>query len=1123
MDRIFVFPVRRLVFGLFCLLLPLGVSAQQTADLGITMSDNLENTSAGSQLTYIITVINNGASAVNGMTVVVNLRTPLTNPVFTPSGGTYNAQTGAWGGFTLGVGESIFLELKANVAANAVPGSILTTAYVLPSAGFSDPNPANNTCADKTQIPGSNSTADLGIVKSDNQTTIAPGGVLTYLITVVNNGPATLQSFTVIDRLPPYVTAAGYDVSAGQYNATTGAWTGLNFAPGESLFMQVTAQVSSNAPRGTLLLNTAYVYPPDGTIDPNSDNNTCHDVTTVSGNNPPPINEVDLGITKSDNRANVTPGEDLTYTLTIVNNGPATVTSVVVIDTLPTHFVGPYVYTTRSSSGQVNVGLYDPVTGVWNGLNFAPGQSLFLEIKGKVSPTAPQGNLINVASVSPPPGYTDPKSDNNHCEDKTLVVGPGGADVSVQKTVNNPIPAPGDEVEWTIAVTNNGPETAQAVLVSDRIPVGVSFVSLVSVTQGTFNAQNGSWDVGTLNAGKTATLKVNTSVNNGAPAEVKNCATATTTSNDPTAANNEGCASIAPKTVSCSCDAGVESNGDFALALAQRAFNRQFVSQEGPVSILHKTVSPTTAVLAELVPSVGPEGALPFDQTWAVEDLMSYGITKAKALYAVDYNQANKNNRRMAGIFAAVTQGHHYEHAKVTCDRFGTHTLDEVKILEIAGNPFVLSKIMRADGQLDYSVTFTARKTGSGYLVDSRNATVEYSLPASKDEEILTFEVWTLSPEKTAEMVQEILKKLQTRGAVTINNTEWNAPTIPKVYVRKGRYEQSKLVFEIANPNGLSTAELTGFIRNSEVSTDTRTVDMTLNLSGKSVQNITIPINGPLYDATFELSDGTRKGIDQLYYADGTWSYNVPHLVEEAALKVTPQEAFMPSTDSYVVERNAQLSGKLTEALGNNQVVSLFRSLRAGNTVADFSAYNAIQFTASGSGRIEFSPEKASRAGNEQFRTVFDLTSYPKTYTIRYSQLSNGVGDTFSAEDLRWLSFYVLPATGKGYPQNFDINLKDVKFIANAEPLPKAYKLYPNYPNPFNPTTVIEFNVPQPSDVKIAVYDVLGREVKVLANGQFFPGLHSVVFDATGQPSGVYFYQMSVGRNTLTGKMILTK
>lgn len=1122
MNRVSLFVFRGLVLYLLTLLAPFTVSAQQTADLGITMSDNLENTTAGSPLTYIITVINNGASTVDGMTVVVNLRPALTNPLFTPSKGTYNAQTGAWNGFTLGVGESIFLEMKATVSATAMPGSILTTAYVLPPAGFSDPNPVNNTCADKTQIPGSNSTADLGIVKSDNQTTIAPGGILTYLITVVNNGPATLPSFTVIDRLPPYVTAAGYDVSAGQYNATTGAWTGVNFAPGESLFMQVTAQVSQNAPGGTLLLNTAYVYPPDGTIDPNSDNNACHDVTTVSGNNPPPISEVDLGITKSDNRANVTKGEDLTYTLTIVNNGPATVTSIVVIDTLPTHFVGPYTYTTRNSNGQINVGVYDPANGLWNGLNFAPGESLFLEIKGKVAANAPEGNLINMASVSPPPGYTDPKSDNNHCEDKTLVVGPGGADVQLLKTVSNAIPAPGDEVEWTIEVTNNGPETAQSVSVVDRIPIGISFTSLVSVSQGTFSVQNGTWEVGSLNAGKTASLKIKTSVNNGAPAEVKNCASAVTSSNDPLASNNESCASIAPKTVSCSCDAGVESNGEFALALAQRAFNRQFVRQEGPVSAaLSKT---NASILAELVPNVGPEGALPFDQTWAVDDLMTYGITKATSLYAVDYNQVAKNNRRMAGIFAAITKGHHYEHAKVTCDRFGTHTLDEVRTIEIAGNPFVLSKIMRADGQLDYAVTFTARKVGNGYLVDSRNSTVEYSLPAAKDEDVLTFEVWTLSPEKTALMVQEILKKLQARGAVTINNTIWNAPSIPRVFVRKGRYEQSKLLFEIANPTGLSTAHLTGFIRDSEMATTSKKVEMTLNLSGKYLQNIVIPTDGPIYDATFELTDGTRQGIDQLYYADGTWSYNAPHqVIQNAQLNIAPQERFIPTADAYVVERKAQFAGTLTQALGNNQVVSLFRTLKAGNTPADFSAFNAIQFTASGSGRIEFSPEKASLSGSEQYRTVFDLTSYPKTYTIRFSQLSNGTADSFTAEDLRWLSFYLLPNAGKGYPQSFDINLKDVKFIANAEPLPKAYILYPNYPNPFNPTTVIEFNVPQVSDVKVVVYDVLGREVKVLANGQFYPGLHAVVFDATGQPSGVYFYRMFVGRNALTGKMILTK
>lgn len=1100
-------------------------TAQQTVDLGITKSDQLSTTSPGASVSYLLTVVNNGPATLTNLRVVDNLPLVFLNPTYTPSKGSYNPVTGEWTGLTFAQGESIFLEIKGNISATATPGTILNTAQVYPPAGYTDTNTANNNCEDKTDIPGGSSTADLGIVKSDSRSTVNAGEVLTYLITVINNGPATLNEIRVVDVLPPYVSATRFEASEGTYNAGTGVWTGINFGTGGTLFLQITALVSASAPGGTTLINTAYVYPPSGVTDSKSDNNICQDGTTVNGSNPPPPSQADLGITKSDNKTSVNPGAASTYTLTIVNNGPSTVTSMTVIDNLPQYFVGPYTYTTKDSNGQVNVGTYNSQTGVWSGINFAPGSTLFLEISGTVSATAPTGTLINMASVSTPAGVTDPKLDNNTCDDKTDVTGPDGADLSVKKTASSSTPNAGDNLEYTIEVTNNGPSTAQVVSVTDRLPVGVTFGATVSATQGAYNAQTGIWDLGTLTSGATATLKLRVSVNNGAPTEIKNCAKASAQTNDPNSANNEGCVSVTPKGVSCSCDAGVESNGDFALSMARRVFNRQQISGAGPQISESTALGKTEAsILNEVVPVVGPNGAPGYDQTWAVSDLMTEGITKAKALYAVDYTQ-NQGARRVAGIFSALTEGHHYEHAKVTCDRFGTHTLDEVRTIEIAGNPFILSKILRSDGLIDYAVTFTARKVGNTFLVDSRNSTVEYSLPNAKDEQVLTFEVWTLSPENTALMVQEVLKKLQTKGSVTINNTKWNSPDLPQVFIRKGRYAQGKLTLEIANPKGLKTAKLVGQVSGAEGKTNTvRHINLDLSLDGKAQQLIEIPTNGPIFDASLELTDGTRKGIDQLYYADGTWSYNAPSVVKNVAFEVAPQTAFVPISDSYLVERNVSFAGALSEALPSGQYLNVFRTIRAGGAATDMTAYNAIQFVASGRGKIEFVAEKAGLAGNQQYRTVFDLNAdYPKTYTIRYAQLSNGTGTPFVADDLRWLSFYFLPAAGTSYPQNLSIELKDVKFIANATPLPDAFVLHANYPNPFNPTTTIEFTVPKTADVKIAVYDILGRELSVLTNANYRPGVHTVVFDAGKYPSGVYVYRMYVGDSVVSRRMVIAK
>jgi len=89
--------------------------------------------------------------------------------------------------------------------------------------------------------------------------------------------------------------------------------------------------------------------------------------------------------------------------------------------------------------------------------------------------------------------------------------------------------------------------------------------------------------------------------------------------------------------------------------------------------------------------------------------------------------------------------------------------------------------------------------------------------------------------------------------------------------------------------------------------------------------------------------------------------------------------------------------------------------------------------------------------------------------------------------------------------------------------LPAASALLQNYPNPFNPKTGIRFQVPGVSDVKLAVYDVLGREVTVLVNERKAPGNYEVEFDGRRLASGVYIYRLTAGTFTQVRKMVLLR
>jgi glucuronoarabinoxylan endo-1,4-beta-xylanase len=89
--------------------------------------------------------------------------------------------------------------------------------------------------------------------------------------------------------------------------------------------------------------------------------------------------------------------------------------------------------------------------------------------------------------------------------------------------------------------------------------------------------------------------------------------------------------------------------------------------------------------------------------------------------------------------------------------------------------------------------------------------------------------------------------------------------------------------------------------------------------------------------------------------------------------------------------------------------------------------------------------------------------------------------------------------------------------------LPKTFALEQNYPNPFNPTTVISYQLPVASEVKLEVYDVLGKRVMVLVNGRQEAGAYNITLNAANLSSGMYFYRLQAGNFVATKKMMLVK
>jgi uncharacterized repeat protein (TIGR01451 family) len=162
----------------------------------------------------------------------------------------------------------------------------------------------------------------------------------------------------------------------------------------------------------------------------------------------------------------VVPGSSVAYRMTVTNNGPGTLTSVTVTDTLPVGI--------RVPAFTPSVGTYDPATGLWAGLGLGPSQSVTLDLLGTVDPRA-RGTLVNGARVDPPVGVTDPNPANDTAT-AVDTLSPS-ANLALGKTGDLDPADLGGLLTYTLAVTNSGPSAATGVVLTDPLAPPTEFDS----------------------------------------------------------------------------------------------------------------------------------------------------------------------------------------------------------------------------------------------------------------------------------------------------------------------------------------------------------------------------------------------------------------------------------------------------------------------------------------------------------------------------------------------------------------------------------------------------------------------------------------------------------------------
>jgi uncharacterized repeat protein (TIGR01451 family) len=214
------------------------------------------------------------------------------------------------------------------------------------------------------------------------------------------------------------------------------------------------------------------------------------------------LDPTDLAVTKTvdDNNPNV--GDTITFTVVITNNGPDSAGFVQVTDLLPGGL--------SFNSATPGTGSYTDTNGVWDIGTLNVGASATLTLSADVDSGYGGRLLTNRAART----RADRPDSNPLNDSDTALITIQLADVGVAKTVDDSQPDEGDGIVYTIVATNNGPDAAENVEITDALPSGVTFVSAVPA-QGTYDSVSGVWTVGTLNVGASVSLTLNATVDVG--------------------------------------------------------------------------------------------------------------------------------------------------------------------------------------------------------------------------------------------------------------------------------------------------------------------------------------------------------------------------------------------------------------------------------------------------------------------------------------------------------------------------------------------------------------------------------------------------------------------------------
>ncbi len=339
-------------------------------------------------------------------------------------------------------------------------------------------------------------------------------------------------------------------------------------------------------------------------------------------------------------------------------------------------------------------------------------------------------------------------------------------------------------------------------------------------------------------------------------------------------------------------------------------------------------------------------------------------------------------------------------------------------------------------------------------------------------------------------------------------------------------------ILNISNPSSLTEV---GSINSPET-----TMDVVVNgsyaylatrFSGLRIINIANPAAPTLvgfYDTPGDAVDVVLSG-EYAYVADGPGGLRIinvsnptsPTQIGYIAIPGLAYGVAVNGSFAYVVY-SATNRGLRIINISNPASLSVVGFLETGLCDA-LLPVELIAFTATpGNSRVTLN----WRTGSEQDNARFEIARDGEVVAIKESQ-----GNSASEQQYAWTDDEVMNGRVYRYTLTSISTTGEREELQSVEAIPAAdaaslvteYALHGAYPNPFNPTTTIGYDLAQAGQVTLAVYNLMGQHVATLVNGTETGGRHSVAFDATGLPSGMYVYRLEANGFSAMQKMVLLK